>query len=316
MRCDVNTPRLFTQSFCIRESLVSILNFPKDWHPTSVRALPNQVKATTLPQPNQHDTAFQTRRLHVGGHAVDVRGTFDPERPAVMLVHGIGMSGEYFLPYADVLAATYDVYALDLPGYGSTPNPPRSLTVPELGEVVAEVCAQLGLKAPILIGHSMGGQIVTNTVANNSSLSAGYVLIGPTVDPAARSLPAQAWRLFRDTLVEPFTTNAVVFRNYLRMGPLRYLRTVRYMFADRPEETIRRCRVPGLVVRGARDPIASAEWVRQLARLAPDASLREVPDGPHALQHNQPQALAEACAPFVAALTGAGTVPRATSQDR
>jgi pimeloyl-ACP methyl ester carboxylesterase len=69
------------------------------------------------------------------------------------------------------------------------------------------------------------------------------------------------------------------------------------------------------VVRGARDPIASAEWVRQLVRLAPDASLREVPDGPHALQHNQPQALAEACAPFIAALTSAGTMPRATSPD-
>ncbi|WP_147383452.1 alpha/beta fold hydrolase [Nesterenkonia natronophila] len=268
-----------------------------------------------MPRTPQHDTGFQTQRLYVGAHAVDVRGSFDLQRPAVVLVHGIGMSGEYFLPYADVLAATYDVYALDLPGYGSTPNPPRALTVAELGEVVAEVCAQLGLKAPVLIGHSMGCQIVTNTVANNPSLGAGYVLIGPTVDPAARSLPAQAWRLFRDTLAEPFATNAVVFRNYLRMGPLRYLRTLRYMFADRPEETIRQCRLPGLVVRGARDPIASAAWVRQLVRLAPDASLREVPEGPHALQHNQSQALAEACAPFIAARTGPGAVPRATSRD-
>lgn len=248
----------------------------------------------------------QDRRVQVGGHTVDVRGTFAPERPAVVLVHGIGMSGEYFLPFAEVLAADFDAYAVDLPGYGSTPKPSHALTIPELGEVVAGLCAALGLQSPVLVGHSMGCQIVTHTIANHPRLSAGYVLIGPTPDPAARSFGGHAWRLFRDTLAEPFTTNAVVFRNYLRMGPLRYFRTARYMLADRPENTIQRCPVPGLIVRGKRDPIAAASWVRQLARLAPQARVREVPGGPHALQHHQPQALAKACAPFLTAVTRRG----------
>ena len=248
--------------------------------------------------------ALVRRRVTDGAHAVDVRGTFDRTRPPVVLVHGIGVSGEYFLRLADELAAGHDVYALDLPGYGTTPKPERPLGVPELGEVVARVIAQLGLEAPVVVGHSMGCQVVVDTVRNHPGLCAGYVLLGPTVDPDAHSVLAQSWRLLRDTLREPPGTNAVILRDYARMGPVRYLRTVRRMLADRIEDDVRGCRVPGLVVRGARDPIAPGRWARRLARLAPDAGLLEIPGAAHAVQHTRPQELAAACAPFLASLAG------------
>lgn len=241
--------------------------------------------------------------VQVGVHAVDVRGTFDRSRPAIVLVHGLGMSGQYFLPYADLLAASYDVYVLDLPGYGKTPNPDRALTTAELGGVLAEVVSALGLDAPVLVGHSMGCQIVANAIAKHPALYAGYILIGPTADPSARSLPAHGLRLLRDAFVEPPRNNAVVFRDYLRMGPLRYLHTARHMLADRTEDSIQLCTIPGLVVRGERDPIASAEWTRELVRVAPNAELVEIKDGPHVLQLNLTEELAAACRSFFTAVT-------------
>ena len=253
-------------------------------------------------QRNEQGSGPHTRRLQVNGHYLDVRGTFAPDRPPIVLVHGLGMSGEYFLPFADALAATHDVYALDLPGYGKTPNPPKALSISELSEVVAGVIAELELDRPVVVGHSMGCQIVTDTVATDPSRFSGYVLIGPTVDPAARSFLGQSSRLMRDTLGEPARNNALVFRNYLRMGPVRYLHTVRFMLAHRTEDSIQRCTVPGLVVRGEKDPIASAQWARQLVELAPDARFVEIPPGPHALQINRAEELAAACAPFLAAL--------------
>lgn len=244
--------------------------------------------------------ALLGRRVGVGSNAVDVRGSFSPERPPIVLVHGIGMSGECFLPFADELVAEHDVYVLDLPGYGTTPNPHRALTVPELGDIVAEVMGRLELDAPVVVGHSMGSQIIAHTIGEQPQLCAGYILIGPTVDPAARTLRAHAWRLFRDSLREPPKTNAVIFRNYLRMGPVRYLRTAHYMFADRIEETILGCAVPGLVVRGQQDPIANHTWSRHLAHLAPDAELVEISRARHAVQHTRPKELTAACAPFLA----------------
>lgn len=254
-----------------------------------------------------------TRRLQIDGHAVDVRGTFSPQRPAIVMVHGLGMSGEYFLSLADEFAATHDVYALDLPGYGKTPNPDHALNISELGEVVAGVVRALGLDRPVVVGHSMGCQIAADVVAADPELFAGYILIGPTVDPSARSLLGQSARLMRDTWREPLRNNLVVFRNYLRMGPLRYLHTVRHMLADRTEDSIRACTIPGLVIRGEQDPIASAPWTRQLVDLAPDAALLEIPEAPHALQISQAQQLASGCAPFLAAIDGARPGPQPTA---
>ncbi|WP_218221219.1 alpha/beta hydrolase [Nesterenkonia sp. Act20] len=264
-----------------------------------------------MSQDSEPGAGLSTRRVHVSGHAVDVRGTFSPERPPILLVHGIGMSGEYFLPFADVLSQTHDVYAVDLPGYGHAPKPPRALTITELGEVLAEVTLALGLEAAVVVGHSMGAQIVTNSIAGHRELFAGYILIGPTVDPTARSLPRQAARLFRDSLAEPPSSNAVIFRNYLRMGPLRYLRTAQYMVADRIEESIRHCTIPGLVMSGDRDPIASEAWLYELAGIAPHAQVLEVLGGPHAVQLNRPRELAAACAPFLESVTGQQPGPRA-----
>ncbi|MFC4905393.1 alpha/beta fold hydrolase [Kocuria oceani] len=242
---------------------------------------------------------LRRRRVVVGPHTVDVRGTFDPARPPVVLVHGIGMSGAYFLRLADELAVTRDVYALDLPGYGTTPKPRQPLSVAELGEAAAGAVAALGLSRPVLVGQSMGCQVVVDAVRDHPGLCSGYVLVGPTVDPDAPSRPAQGWRLLRDTLREPPRTNALVLRDYLRMGPLRYLRTTRSMVRDRIEEDIRGCTVPGLIVRGGRDPIAPHDWVRRLARAAPDARVVEIPGAPHNVQHTDPKELAAACAPFL-----------------
>ncbi|MFW6188751.1 MAG: alpha/beta fold hydrolase [Actinomycetota bacterium] len=251
--------------------------------------------------------ALRTRRVPVGPHAVDVRGTFAPALPPVVLVHGIGMSGACFLRLAEELAATHDVYALDLPGYGTAPNPERPLSVPELGHVVAGAVAALGLTAPVVVGQSMGCQIVVDTVGDHPGLCSGYVLVGPTVDPRARSLPGQGWRLLRDMLREPLPTGALVLRDYLRMGPVRYLRTTRHMLRDRIEQDVRGCTVPGLVVRGQRDPVAPRRWARHLARTAPDARFLEIPGAPHNAQHTHPGELAAACAPFLAACRPART---------
>ncbi len=249
----------------------------------------------------RRDPLLERRRLDVAGDTVVVRGTFRPALPPALLVHGLGVSGAYLLRLADSLAPGHDVYALDLPGFGAAPRPDRPLTVPELGRVVAGTISALGLEAPVVVGHSMGCQIVVDTVKDHPGLCSGYVLIGPTVDADARTLLRQARRLLRDTLREPPATNALILRDSLRMGPLRYLRTARHMLRDRIEDDIRRCTVPGLVVRGGRDPIAGRDWARRLAGAAPDARLLEIPGAPHNVQHTDPAELAAACAPFLAA---------------
>ena len=43
--------------------------------------------------------------------------------PAVVLIHGIGVSHRYLRRLHGLLAETGDTYSIDLPGFGATPRP-------------------------------------------------------------------------------------------------------------------------------------------------------------------------------------------------
>src|SRR3712207_9324005 len=57
--------------------------------------------------------------------------------PAVVLVHGLGVSNRYMLPIAEHLARDFRVYAPDLPGFGLSDKPDHVLTLRELADALA-----------------------------------------------------------------------------------------------------------------------------------------------------------------------------------
>lgn len=78
-------------------------------------------------------------RVKIDKFYIDVRRSLEAKgRPTIVLLHGIGVSGTYFLPFAEVLARHFDVRVLDLPGYGDTPRPDHALAPAELANIVAE----------------------------------------------------------------------------------------------------------------------------------------------------------------------------------
>ena len=199
----------------------------------------------------------------------------------VVLVHGIGVSARYFGALGTALAATHHVVAPDLPGFGTSPTPDRALSVEDHAAVVAELIVQAGLQRPLVVGHSMGCQVAVELAAAHPDAVGGLVLIGPVVDPSARSLVRQAWRLLRDTRHETFEGNVVVFWDYLRAGVRWYTRHLPTMLTYPTEERIADVGVPVVVVRGEHDPIAPPRYVRELAARARDGRVAEVPDKGH-----------------------------------
>lgn len=244
-------------------------------------------------------TLRQTERRHIPGYDIAVRRGGERDATAIVFVHGIGVSSRYFLPLMHDLASDYTVLALDLPGYGCSPKPARPLTVSELAEVVASYIRQEGLHAPVIVGHSMGGQVAAHVARHYPELCQKLILLGPTANRRERTWWLQAWRLFQDAWNERPQTNALIFRDYLRMGLVRYLVTLRYMLDDRIEATLRGCSVPTLLVRGRQDKIVPSDWLHYLARQLRRPSMIETLDGPHALQMSRPRELAEIIRAFV-----------------
>jgi pimeloyl-ACP methyl ester carboxylesterase len=83
-------------------------------------------------------------------------GAGDP----VILVHGITESAESWLPVAQRLAAGHRVISLDLRGHGQSAKAPRHDLETMVGDVIA-VASAAGASKPHLVGHSLGGAVVS-----------------------------------------------------------------------------------------------------------------------------------------------------------
>lgn len=243
---------------------------------------------------------LRKERVKVGNYFVDIRR--NPKainKPPVLLVHGIGVAGDYFLPFAQQLAAEYDVHVIDMPGYGKTPRPDHALPPIELADVAAQYLMISGLQNTTVIGQSMGCQTAAHMARRHTELCKNLILIGPTVNKFERSLVVQALRLFQDSFREPMSANKIIFRDYLRMGPDWFLKTAVYMVGDHIEETLKNVSIPVRIARGTNDAIASKTWVEYLKGLNKNITVREVKDGPHNIQYTHPKELFVVCSDFL-----------------
>ena len=215
-------------------------------------------------------------------------------RPPFVLVHGIGVSHRYLALLHDVLAEHRSVYAIDLPGFGGLPKPPRDVDVAAMAAALGDVVASLGVGPVVLVGHSMGSQWVIELAAQRPELVTDVVAMGPVADSRHRTVLAQSAALALDTLGEGPAINLVVFTDYVRCGPRWYLTQLRHMLAHRTEDRVAALRCPLLIVRGERDPIAGLEWCRLLRDRAPRAVLVAIPGQFHVAQQSRPRAVASA----------------------
>jgi pimeloyl-ACP methyl ester carboxylesterase len=250
------------------------------------------------PTGTEGNATFFTRRILYDDLAVVIRrfppveGAPTNGRPYV-LVHGIGVSSRYFHPSAAELAKYGTVYLVDLPGYGSAPNPRRDVSIADHAGVLATYLAAEGIADPVLVGHSMGTQVVTQLVLDYPQTTDRIVLLAPTMDPDARGFWHATGRLMRDIITrEPPAVNAIVSIDYFfRCGIPYFLKQTKHLLADRIEDRLPLLDVKGLVIRGDRDCICPEPWTRRVAALLQDGSYAEVP-GPHVIMFTDPPKVA------------------------
>jgi len=85
-------------------------------------------------------------------------GGFDEHTPLVCLHHS-GGSGRFFAPMLRELGADRSVYALDLPGHGTSDAPSAKFSVSDLAAAVGDFLDSLRLRSVDLFGYQLGAQI-------------------------------------------------------------------------------------------------------------------------------------------------------------
>lgn len=116
--------------------------------------------------------------------------THHPDAPVTMvLIHGFTGSHEGF-QYILPLLPNIKFIVPDLPGFGASDLPPREdWTIDAIARRANEFVAMLGLpKPPHILGHSMGGLVVSSMVHQSPALySDTVILISPVPSPIRRN---------------------------------------------------------------------------------------------------------------------------------
>jgi len=80
--------------------------------------------------------------------------------PPLVLVHGLTESRRAWDPLVPALAEHHTVVAIDMRGHGES-GPAAIYDPPAMADDVAAVVSGLDLDPPVVVGHSMGGIVVT-----------------------------------------------------------------------------------------------------------------------------------------------------------
>ena len=253
--------------------------------------------------------------VEAGGRKVSYAGAGD-SGDVVLLVHGYGGDRNSWLFLQEPLAARHRVYALDLPGHGTSAKDVGDGSVDLLADAVLGVLDAVGPDRAHLVGHSLGGAVVLAAAARapgriasltlfapagfGPSINAGYVR-GFAAAQTRRELKPLVGQLFAD---EQLVTRQVVddLLAYKRLdGVDAALAALAETLLDGDEQRIDSAAavralgevVPVTVVWGSADRIIPAEQASSVAAVAPGAAVRVI-DGAGHMPHMERPAEAQA----------------------
>jgi len=251
----------------------------------------------------------------------------------VVFCHGAGTDHTTFSAQTEDLATRgYRVVTWDMRGHGLSRPGGRFTTERAIGDLLA-LLTHLGLVGPVLVGHSLGGNIGQAVIRRDPRRARALVAMdctwnaGPlsrferwllaVAAPGVRVIPRR--RL--PTVMARVSASTEAGRAYARRA---FARLSKEEFIEVMEATIRfldpapayRTPVPLCLIRGAAD--RTGNIATAMPRWAHAEAVREivVPGAGHLVSLDAPAAVTEAIAAFLAGVPGLSTNIRWSAQPR
>jgi pimeloyl-ACP methyl ester carboxylesterase len=98
-------------------------------------------------------------------------------KPALVFVHGWSCDRSYWKEQLESFSKQFKVIAIDLAGHGESGVGRKSWTMEAFGSDVAAVVRQLKLDRVILIGHSMGGDVIAEAARRLRGKVIGLIML-------------------------------------------------------------------------------------------------------------------------------------------
>jgi N-formylmaleamate deformylase len=227
-------------------------------------------------------------------------------KPPLVLLHGLTGSGACWSPLARALEGEYDVVMPDARGHGNSSTPLNGYRYQDHASDVVGLIHELGLAAPVLLGHSMGGMTAAVVATQIATTIRGVILADPTFLSPQRQREVhegdvveqhrQILSLDRgDMLAQARVRHAHRRPEFVELVAEARLKTRIGTFdvlrPPNPEyhQLVSTIHVPILLVIGDNGTVVSLETARELQNLNPRLRVEQVQDAGHGLPYDQPE---------------------------
>jgi N-formylmaleamate deformylase len=225
-------------------------------------------------------------------------------KPPLVLLHGLTASGACWIPLARALEGEYDVVMPDARGHGNSSAPLNGYRYEDHAGDIVGFIQRLGLAAPVLLGHSMGGMTAAVVGSRIATVIRGVILADPTfLNPERQREVHQSDVIEQHRRFLSLNKGEVLAQLRLR-HPQRSSELIELLAGARlqtrigafdvltppnPEyrELVRTISVPMLLVIGDKG-VVSFETARELQNLNPRLRVQQIQDARHGLQYDQP----------------------------
>jgi len=228
------------------------------------------------------------------------------DKPPVVLLHGLVLSGACWTPLARLLEEDYDVVMPDARGHGKSAAPDHGYRYNDFAADVVSFIDVLGIAQPVLLGHSMGGMTAAVVASRNPERLRGLVLADPTfltperqrevyegdvVDQHRQILNRSREDFLAESRVRHSGRSPEIIELFAQARFQASIHAFEILTPPNPDfmQLIKTLAIPSLLVVGDDDPVVSPEVAAELAGLNQGLEVVRIAEAGHGVPYDQPE---------------------------
>lgn len=114
-------------------------------------------------------------QININGYNINYESV--GEGRAVLMLHGWGSSLDAYKLLTAAFCDKFRMISLDFPGFGGSDMPKEAWEVDQFADITLKFIDMLGLKNPIMIGHSFGGRVIIKLAGSGMVTPEKIILI-------------------------------------------------------------------------------------------------------------------------------------------
>ena len=208
--------------------------------------------------------------------------------PSLLLLHGNGEDGTYFVHQIAEFSKDFTVYAIDTRGHGNSPRGTAPFTISQFADDLLAFMDQRGLDRADILGFSDGGNIALTFALRHPDRVHRLILNGANLDPKGVKMPVQL------PIVAGYHLAALS-----KSPKAKAHRELLSLMVNEPHiapAELKKLTMPVLVIAGTKDMIQKRH-TQLIAASIPGARLAIIP-GDHFIANKEPAAFNRAVRTF------------------